>query len=148
MVSVSIYIQENIEIVWDQVILEFAKAFKTSPSKVGDKVLKTTTDRGKGVKVDIEQKIEIIKPFEEFTLITTSDMDFLTSTYKFEEDDDGTFLTITETASGNKGGWRSFAFKIAMMPGFNHSYKKRLQYRLEAIKAYVEGELADETKEE
>lgn len=139
MLKGSIIINKPLDVVWKSIEKQFAKSFKTSPSKLPD------------AKMELKQKVnnreiiieQSVLRYEPNTLISfqslSKDVQSIT-TYSLNPADEFTRVTLTDETSGQGGVIRRGLFFILTLPPFNQSAKSRLKTRLKGLKLFIESE--------
>lgn len=147
MIKETIYIEKPIDEVWNFVEMEFAKVFKTSPSKLIGKTITVETMNFTGKMFNIEQSITTQEKNKELILRSESGKDIVLCHYQFDADgENGTYLTSFEDGEGKSSKLRTWNYTLMTLPILRGSSKKKLRRRLEGIKMMLEeGEQKDDT---
>ncbi|CAM4306533.1 SRPBCC domain-containing protein [Erysipelothrix inopinata] len=142
MIKETIYIEKPINEVWDFVELQFAKAFKCSPSKILGKETTAETLNFTGKTMTVSQKITTVDKEKHLVMTSESGKDLVESHYEFEADeaDNGTYLTFYESGEGKKSKLRSMNFSFFSLPILRRSTKKKFRRRLESLKVMIESD--------
>lgn len=144
MIQEEVYIQRPLVEVWDFVVLEFAKVFKCSPSKIEGKSTITSAKTTGGTERKVTQTIKEVVLHEKIVLITKSDQDYVEMVYLFRADETGVFLSSYEIGTGEGSLFQKVGYKLMQLPVLRNSTKKRLRSRLLTIKGILEGTLEQE----
>lgn len=140
----TVWINKDIETVWDFVELEFAKAFKCSPKKLQEKELKL-----KHGSKEIIQSIPVQDRPDHLVLLSEDDTDIVETHYKFYPDEiEGSYIEMYEIGKGKKSVFKTLFYKILDLPLLRTKKRKRLRTRLESIKYFLELEDQDDTVQE
>ena len=131
----TIYINKDIETVWDFVELEFAKVFKCSPKKLKGKQI-TVKRKGK----DLTQTIIIHNKPHHLALLSEDDYDHVETHYQMLADEDGCFLTLHEFGKGKNNLLKTLFYKSQKLPIIHSRRKKQQRQRLESLKYLIEQE--------
>lgn len=137
MLKDTVFIEKPRDEVWDFIVMEFAKAFKTSPSKIQEKTHKVKAGKNR---VDAQQRITVLEKPTLLKMETFSPRDIVTLTYELHDDEDGCFVTLIEEGKGNKNPIRTLAYSVRTLPLFRGRKKQVLRARLEAMKNIIENE--------
>ncbi|WP_166083058.1 hypothetical protein [Erysipelothrix anatis] len=142
MIKETIYIEKPIEEVWNFIELEFAKVFKTSPSKLLGKTIEAETMNFTGKVIAIRQEVTIQEKPHRLIIQSESGRDLVETEYILETDEagTGTYLTASESGKGKKSTLRSLNYSLMSLPILRGSAKKKVRARIEGIKILVEGE--------
>lgn len=144
MIQEEVYIQRPLIDVWDFVVLEFAKVFKCSPSKIEGRSTTTYAKTTSGAERKVIQTIKEVVLHEKIVLITKSDHDYVEMVYLFKDDENGVFLSSYEIGKGQGSFFQKIGYKLMQLPILRNSTKKRLRSRLLTIKGILEGTLEQE----
>lgn len=137
MIKGSIIINKPIEEVYKSVEMQFAKTFKTSPSKLPGATVKSKTQLTKKP-IDIVQKMVNVVPQELMSFETENEADIVTTTYYFTDLDEVTRVSLTEQARGVKSKARTVIYGIMSLPVLNMGSKRKVNQRLQGLKAFIE----------
>ena len=129
----TIWIDREVEEVWDFVELEFAKIFKCSPKKLSEKTL--TIKRGNK---EICQSIKVQDKPHRLVLLSEDDTDLVETHYTFIDDNEGSFVSLHELGKGKKNILRTLYYKAQDLPILRSKRKKKLRDRLYSIKYLLE----------
>ena len=135
----TIWIDREVEEVWDFVELEFAKIFKCSPKKLSEKTL--TIKRGNK---EICQSIKVQDKPHRLVLVSEDDSDLVETHYTFIEDNEGSFVSLYELGKGKKNVLRTLYYKAQNLPILKSKRKKKLRDRLYSIKYLMETDNQEE----
>lgn len=140
MIKEQIWIGKTQEQVWSFIEMEFAKAFKCSPSKLLNSTTTTKTRTFSGHETSLKQVVSEHVPMERLVIVSQSSKDKVITGYELVSDGEkGTFVTLFEDGEGIEKKTRTWNYKLMTLPIINRGSKKRLRSRLESIKYILEG---------
>lgn len=134
----SIIIDKPVDVVFDYVQMEFAKAFKCSPQKLLNKQLKLSQKNNRNYMVDMVQVIVKHDKNQAIVFTNTTKADIITVQYLFEGQGEFTQLTIIETSQGNDSIIHSLYHTLNRLPLISLPIKSRIQTKLEQLKDQIE----------
>ncbi len=137
----TIWIDRDIEVVWDYVELEFAKIFKCSPKKLSQKTL--VIKRGNK---EITQSIKMQDKPHHLVLLSEDESDLVETHYTLFEDEEGCFLSLHEVGKGKKNALKTLYYRAQKLPILRSKRKKELRDRLYSIKYLLETDNEDKEK--
>ena len=139
MIKEQIWIDKSLEEVWKFIEMEFAKAFKCSPSKLIDATTSVKSKTFAGQEITLTQSFSEVIANQRLVLVSENMKDRVETTYALQSDEEhGTFLTLTEDGKGVEKKLRSWNYALMALPILNRGSKKRLRRRLESIKYLLE----------
>lgn len=140
MIKEQIWIEKSQQEVWKFIEMEFAKAFKCSPSKLIEATTTVKTQTFTGKQTTLKQSISEVIANEKLVLVSENAKDRVETSYSLQSDEQekGTFLTLTEDGKGVEKKLRSWNYALMALPLLNRGSKKRLRRRLESIKYLLE----------
>lgn len=141
MVKEEVFIEKPVQEVWDFIVLELAKSFKCSPSKLQSKEIETTVKSFGNNDIKIKQFIGDYQPNKRIEIVSEGNKDIVKMVYELTEDNDGTFLMTFEVGEGKSSFFRTMNYKFMSLPIMKRSTSKRLRQRLETMKGFLEGTL-------
>ncbi|HBS91159.1 MAG TPA: hypothetical protein DEA51_01680 [Erysipelotrichaceae bacterium] len=144
MVKDNIYIEKDIDTVYQFVEKALCQTFKTSPGKLLNRkhTHQLSSGRNKGVK--FEQTVIAQLKNETLAFTSTFSDDMITTTYVFEAyEDGGTFVTLMEDARSSKT-FRNYNYKLLSLPILRGMSLKKIRMQLARLKVTIEeGEKAE-----